>query len=112
MTNTDKILAEFDELPIFSVPIIEGVDSVRTFVVDVQIVKDFLTTKIAQAIAEERARMRGILSDENYKLEEWYCSSLRPTTLTHYEANQRNMKTRNEIEQLISFPQDKLTDKE
>jgi len=54
--NIDKILAEFDELPIFSVPIIEGVDSVRTFVVDVQIVKDFLTTSIAQALAEERSK--------------------------------------------------------
>jgi len=56
MTYTEKILKDFDDLPIFSVPIIEGVASVRTFVVDVQIVKDFLVTKLQQAIAEERER--------------------------------------------------------
>ena len=56
MTYTEKILKDFDDLPIFSVPIIEGVASVRTFVVDVQIVKDFLATKLQQAIAEERER--------------------------------------------------------
>jgi len=64
MTSTDKILEEFDDLPIFSVPIIEGVASVRTFVVDVQIVKAFLATKINQAIAEERARLVGEIKHE------------------------------------------------
>ena len=74
--------------------------------------EEFIATSIKQALAEERERVRGILSVENYKLEEWYSSSERPDTLTHLEANQRNMKTRNEIEQLISFPLDKpLTDK-
>jgi len=75
--------------------------------------EEILIETIAQALAEERERVVGILSAENYKLEEWYSSSERPDTLTHFEANQRNMKTRNEIEQLISFPLDKpLPEKE
>ena len=63
----------------------------------------YFSSLIHQAIAEERERMRGILSAENYKLEEWYSSSERPDTLTHFEANQRNMKTRNEIKDLLSL---------
>ena len=70
-----------------------------------------LSSEIDQAIAEERERVVGILSDENYKLEEWYSSSERPDTLTHFEANQRNMENRNKIQDLL-YPLDKpLTNK-
>ena len=58
--------------------------------------------KIIKHLTAERTalltELRKILSDENYKLEEWYSSAERPDTLTHFEANQRNMKTRNEIQ--------------
>ena len=64
-------------------------------------IDEWLTTSIQQALAEERERVTGILSAENYKLEEWYASSERPDTLTHFEANQRNIKTRNEIQVII-----------
>jgi len=42
-----------------------------------------------------------IVIDENYKLEEWYANTERPKNLTRFEANQRNMKTRNEITHAI-----------
>ena len=67
---------------------------------------------ISKAIAEERERVMKILSAENYKLEEWYSSSERPDTLTHFEANQRNMKTRNKIQDLLSSLGKPFIDKE
>jgi len=101
MNYTEKVLEEFDREfvkdcgpdvePIF----IDAVGSVGP-------IRRFLSDKLDQTLAEERARVRGILRDENYKLEEWYSSSERPDTLTHFEANQRNMKTRNEIQDLLA----------
>jgi len=112
MNNTEKILAEFDEK--FSLPpeigdatgTAEYPPKRRPTFDHYEEVKDFLSTSIAQSIAEERERVVGIVIDENYELEEWYISSLRPDALTPFEANQRNMKTRNKIEQLILSPQD------
>ena len=92
MTYTEKILKDFDELPIFSVPIIEGVASVRTFVVDVQIVKDFLVTKINQALAEDRARVVEIVgADKELKHQECIsgakemCESCNGRQIINYE---------------------------
>ncbi len=106
MNYTEKILAEFNELMDKlwdkygeSYEVYNPKEFTRE-------IESFLFTLITQALAEERERVVGILSVENHKLEEWYSSSERPGTLTHFEANQRNMKTRNEIEQLISFPLD------
>jgi len=66
----EKILEEFDKLPIFLVPIIEGVDSVRTFVVDVQIVKDFLISKIKEARTEENERVLAIIEKKDMSMYE------------------------------------------
>jgi len=66
----------------------------------------------SEAVAKERKRVWGIISAENYKLEEWYSSSERPDTLTHFEANQRNMKTRNKIQDLLSSLGKPFIDKE
>ena len=108
MTNTEKRLAEFDEQ--YS-PIIkdESNSSWKYGAPSPNSMKIFLSSSITQAIAEERERVRGILSAENYKLEEWYSSSERPDTLTHFEANQRNMKTRNEIQVLLASIDKSLT---
>jgi len=64
---------------------------------------DEASLALALQIARESVleEVREILSNENYKLEEWYSSAERPATLTHFEANQRNMKTRNKIQARI-----------
>lgn len=68
--------------------------------------KEELTTLLFQAltsaITAERERCEKIVMDENYVLEEWYISSLRPDTITHFDANQRNMATRTRIQEAIS----------
>ena len=46
--------------------------------------------------------VREIVMKENYELEEWYASSERPNTLTHFQASQKNMETRNKIIDLLS----------
>jgi len=60
MTNTEKILEEFDEIfPTFN----GGKKAIRG------LVKSFLTTKIAQAIAEDREKVRGEIKKlDNYKM--------------------------------------------
>jgi len=60
MTNTEKILEEFDEIfPTFN----GGKKAIRG------LVKSFLTTKIAQAIAEDRERVGGEIEKFRTKLE-------------------------------------------
>ena len=55
------------------------------------------------AVLEKRNKeVMDILSKANYEQEEWYASSERPDTLTHFEANQINMKTRNKIQDLLT----------
>lgn len=51
-----EILLAFDKLKIFSAPIPESIDGVRTFVVDIQTVKDFLTksfSTLRQSVIDE-----------------------------------------------------------
>jgi len=78
----------------------------------VELLRSGIRKAIDQAVAEERARVEKILSDANYELEEWYSSSERPKTLTHFEANQRNMETRTKIQFLLSSLDEPITDKD
>lgn len=54
---------------------------------------DFLTSHTTELIE----RIEEIVTKENYELEEWYSSAERSENLTHFEANQKNMETRNKI---------------
>ena len=61
-----------------------------------------LVEALTKAKEEEREKAYKIVINENYILEEWYMSSLRPDTITYYQANQRNMKTRNAITKALT----------
>ena len=117
MTYIEKRLEEFDFRDVdraimdFQIHVRKVTGGNDSSCVDSTELKTAIIKTIQQFIEEERERVTGILSAENYKLEEWYASSERPDTLTHFEANQRNMKTRNEIQVLLSSL-DNLPDKE
>ena len=59
-----------------------------------------LTNSIIQSLQDEKAGMmrevQKLVILENYKLEEWYGSADRPREIEVFQANQRNIKTRNE----------------
>ena len=62
-------------------------------------------------VERERERCLKIVNDENYILEEWYSSSLRPNQIDVFKVNQRNIKTRNIITKALQ-PTEPLVGKE
>lgn len=64
-------------------------------------IADFWLNELDLAIKQTEERLVEIIRNENYKLEEWYSSAERPREITHFDANQKNMETRNKILNLI-----------
>lgn len=64
-------------------------------------IADFWINELDLAIKQTEERIVEIIRNENYKLEEWYSSAERPREITHFDANQKNMETRNKILTLI-----------
>jgi hypothetical protein len=57
--NTQAAKKRFDKLKIFSTPVTEDINGVRTFVVDIAEVKTFIEQVEQEAREEERKRMIG-----------------------------------------------------
>ena len=64
--------------------------------------KSLFITHTNQLLEKRNKEVINILSKTNYEQEEWYASSERPDTLTHFEANQINIRTRNKIQELLT----------
>lgn len=57
--------------------------------------------KVLEFIKSQNEELEKIIEEHFYELEEWYGSAERPEKITCFEANQKNIATRNKILTII-----------